>query len=189
MSIYSESISNHQKNPAGNMIIISVNQKHSFNNFIYHKFNMLLQSNMDRTMKPITRGIIYWQLNDCWPVSSRASIEYDGRWKQLQYQAKLFFDPLMPTFFETKNYRAIIDGKQTNEDINEGQKLKLCVVNDLLSSVKYTINIDWMDFSGKVMKNWGNIEHTSEYDTVDVVWEIDPRLFNDKKKLDSSVAF
>lgn len=150
---------------------------------------MLLQSNMDRTMKPITRGIIYWQLNDCWPVSSRASIEYDGRWKQLQYQAKLFFDPLMPTFFETKNYRAIIDGKQTNEDINEGQKLKLCVVNDLLSSVKYTINIDWMDFSGKVMKNWGNIEHTSEYDTVDVVWEIDPRLFNDKKKLDSSVAF
>lgn len=40
-------------------------------------------------------GAIYWQLNDCWPVISWASIDYCGRWKALQYYAKRFFAPLM----------------------------------------------------------------------------------------------
>ncbi|MBR6003161.1 MAG: glycoside hydrolase family 2 protein, partial [Lachnospiraceae bacterium] len=40
-------------------------------------------------------GAIYWQLNDCWPVASWASIDYYGRWKALHYYAKRFFAPLM----------------------------------------------------------------------------------------------
>ncbi len=40
-------------------------------------------------------GAIYWQLNDCWPVVSWASIDYCGRLKALQYYAKRFFAPLM----------------------------------------------------------------------------------------------
>lgn len=40
-------------------------------------------------------GAIYWQLNDCWPVTSWASIDYCGRWKALHYYAKGFFAPLM----------------------------------------------------------------------------------------------
>jgi beta-mannosidase len=40
-------------------------------------------------------GAIYWQLNDCWPVASWASIDYFGRWKALQYAAKKFFAPVM----------------------------------------------------------------------------------------------
>lgn len=40
-------------------------------------------------------GAIYWQLNDCWPVISWASIDYCGRWKALHYYAKRFFAPLM----------------------------------------------------------------------------------------------
>ena len=38
-------------------------------------------------------GAVYWQLNDCWPVASWASIDYYGRWKALHYTAKRFFAP------------------------------------------------------------------------------------------------
>ena len=38
---------------------------------------------------------MYWQLNDCWPVASWASIDYYGRWKALHYYARRFFAPVM----------------------------------------------------------------------------------------------
>ena len=40
-------------------------------------------------------GAVYWQLNDCWPVTSWSSIDYYGRWKALHYYAKRFFSPVM----------------------------------------------------------------------------------------------
>lgn len=40
-------------------------------------------------------GTIYWQLNDCWPVASWASIDYYGRWKALHYYAKRFYAPAL----------------------------------------------------------------------------------------------
>ncbi|MBD3239852.1 MAG: glycoside hydrolase family 2 protein [Chitinivibrionales bacterium] len=46
--------------------------------------------NMDRC-----RGALYWQINDCWPVASWASIDYFGRWKALHYMAKKFFAPVL----------------------------------------------------------------------------------------------
>ncbi len=36
-------------------------------------------------------GSLVWQLNDCWPVTSWASIDYYGRWKALHYYEKRFF--------------------------------------------------------------------------------------------------
>ena len=40
-------------------------------------------------------GTLIWQLNDCWPVASWASLDYFGRWKALHYAAKRFFAPLL----------------------------------------------------------------------------------------------
>ncbi len=42
-----------------------------------------------------TSGALYWQLNDCWPVTSWSSIDYFGRWKALHYAARRFFAPVM----------------------------------------------------------------------------------------------
>ena len=40
-------------------------------------------------------GALYWQLDDCWPVSSWASIDYFGRWKALQYATRRFYAPVL----------------------------------------------------------------------------------------------
>jgi beta-mannosidase len=40
-------------------------------------------------------GAIYWQLNDCWPVASWASIDWHGRWKALHWAAKRFYAPVL----------------------------------------------------------------------------------------------
>ncbi len=44
---------------------------------------------------PRCMGSLYWQINDCWPVASWASIDCFGRWKALHYMAKHFYAPLL----------------------------------------------------------------------------------------------
>ena len=44
---------------------------------------------------PNSTGVLYWQLNDNWPVISWSSIDYFGRWKALHYMAKRFFNPVL----------------------------------------------------------------------------------------------
>ncbi len=46
-------------------------------------------------------GTLYWQLNDCWPVASWASLDYFGRWKTLHYAAKRFFAPVLLSVEDT----------------------------------------------------------------------------------------
>jgi beta-mannosidase len=48
-----------------------------------------------RRQMPRGMGTLYWQINDCWPVASWASIDYFGRWKACQYMARHFFNPLL----------------------------------------------------------------------------------------------
>ena len=40
-------------------------------------------------------GTLYWQINDCYPVISGASLDYFGRWKALHYAAKRFYAPIL----------------------------------------------------------------------------------------------
>ncbi|MDA3963670.1 MAG: hypothetical protein PF961_23020 [Planctomycetota bacterium] len=55
-----------------------------------------------RRSMPRGMGTLYWQLNDCWPVASWASIDSLGRWKALQYMARHFFAPVLISGVEDK---------------------------------------------------------------------------------------
>ncbi len=55
-----------------------------------------------RRSMPRGMGTLYWQLNDCWPVASWASIDFHGRWKALHYMAKEFFAPVLVSGVEDK---------------------------------------------------------------------------------------
>lgn len=41
-----------------------------------------------RLNKPYNMGSLYWQLNDVWPVSSWATVDYYGTYKAAHYRIR-----------------------------------------------------------------------------------------------------
>jgi len=104
-NIFGQEMENHQKNRAGNQIILDYVSQHyrfpkSQDALIY-----LSQLNQARCMQvgvehwrrnmPRCMGALYWQLNDCWPAASWSSIEFTGRWRALHHIARRFFAPAL----------------------------------------------------------------------------------------------
>ncbi|MBR4459302.1 MAG: glycoside hydrolase family 2 protein [Clostridia bacterium] len=104
-NIFSRIMERHQRNKSANGKILNYLSQtfrypNSFDNLLYA--SQLLQAEAIRYGVEHWRrnrgrcmGAIIWQLNDCWPVASWASIDSLGRWKALHYAAKRFFAPVM----------------------------------------------------------------------------------------------
>lgn len=106
-NVFGPVMENHQKNAAGNQIILDyVSRQYRFpksqDDLIY-----LSQLNQARCMQmgvehyrrlmPRCMGSLYWQLNDTWPVASWSSLEHTGRWKALHHAARRFYAPALVT--------------------------------------------------------------------------------------------
>lgn len=48
-----------------------------------------------RIDQPNCMGSMYWQLNDCWPGPSSSTVDYEGRWKALQFWMQHLYAPIM----------------------------------------------------------------------------------------------
>jgi beta-mannosidase len=95
----------HQKNASGNSMMVRqlldmFRLPKDFESLVY--LSMVLQAEGIRYGVEHWRrypdrvaGILYWQLNDCWPVASWSSLDYFGRWKALHYAARHFYAPLL----------------------------------------------------------------------------------------------
>jgi beta-mannosidase len=77
-------------------------------------------------------GCIYWQYNDCWPVTSWSSVDYYGRWKALHYLARRFYAPVLVSGLEDT----------TN------QSVAIHVTNDLLKSSRSRLTWEVTDPKG-----------------------------------------
>nr|WP_294775528.1 glycoside hydrolase family 2 protein [uncultured Flavobacterium sp.] len=120
----SEAVKNHQKHPTGYKTINEYMARDyqvptKFEDYIY--VSQLLQAEgmktaieAHRTAKPNCMGTLFWQLNDCWPVTSWSSVDYFGRWKAFQYQAKRSFENVLLSVQEKENQYDIII---TNDDM------------------------------------------------------------------------
>jgi len=86
-----------------------------------------------RASMPETMGSLYWQLNDCWPVVSWASIDYSGRPKALQYYARRFYAPLLIA-----------------ADYRNG-KVEIHLVSDLQQETGGQLRVRVMDFAGQIL--------------------------------------
>ena len=50
-----------------------------------------------RASWPRSRGTLYWQLNDTWPVASWSSLDHGGAWKVLHYAMRRAHTPVLVT--------------------------------------------------------------------------------------------
>lgn len=95
-------------------------------------------------------GAIYWQLNDCWPVASWASIDYFGRWKALHYYAKRFFSPLM---ISCEEEGLLSQSMNTNaEPFTVKKSIRLNVTNESMKDRNVTVKWQLRNSDGTVLK-------------------------------------
>ena len=64
-------------------------------------------------------GTLFWQLNDCWPVTSWSTLDYYGNWKAAHYQVKESFAPILLAVTENADGYSII-GSNDNLEVKEG---------------------------------------------------------------------
>jgi beta-mannosidase len=107
----------------------------------YRYISQLLQAEGLRTAieahrraKPYCMGSLYWQLNDCWPVTSWSSIDYTGAWKASHYAVKESF----------QNYLISVD--------DTGKYLSVYIIKEDTGFRKATLMITVEDFSGSVLR-------------------------------------
>ena len=82
-------------------------------------------------------GAIYWQLNDCWPVVSWSSIDYEGRLKALHYYAKRFFAPLLLSCEEQGMMSA--EANMNREHFEFEKSIRLNVANETMKDAQVTV--------------------------------------------------
>lgn len=163
MNIFSYVMERHQRNGSANGKIMNYMQQTykyptSFETLIYA--SQLLQAdaikygvehfrrnrNEDRCM-----GAVYWQFNDCWPVASWSSVDYEGRLKALHYYARRFFAPIMISC-EEEGYLG--SGQElVRLPFAFPKSIKLCVTNETM--VAEDIEVRWQirDAAANVLRS------------------------------------
>lgn len=125
----SETFKNHQKHPTGfetitaymtqDFPIPTSMEKYNYVSQILQAYAMKTAIEAHRLAKPYCMGSLYWQLNDCWPVTSWSSLDYFGNWKAAHYQVKESFAPILLAVTEKSDGYSII-GSNDNLEVKEG---------------------------------------------------------------------
>ncbi len=133
-------LEHHQRHPRGNTVVAETMARYfrlpfDFADFVYIsqvQQAMAIRTAVEfwRSRCPVSMGALYWQLNDLWPVVSWSSIEYDGRWKLLHYEARRFFAPRALVCF-------------VHDD-----SLKVHVLNDAAETLHGSVEVRGLDWRG-----------------------------------------
>jgi beta-mannosidase len=136
----------HQKHPRGTALIESYMQRDfpvpdSLEAYVYvsqllQAFGITKAIEAHRRNMPVTMGTLYWQLNDCWPVTSWSSIDYYGKWKALHFSLKDAYAPIM------------ISVKKEQESYN------VYVVNDKNETITARLEIDLKTTDGRILRSF-----------------------------------
>ena len=136
----------HQKYDSGNgnkRLLLYISRSYGaprdFSSFVYlsqvmQADGIQLAAEHLRAARPQSMGSLYWQLNDVWPGASWSSIDYDGRWKALQFHARRFYAPLIVAALRNHGTTSV------------------SLVSDRTTPLAAHWRMRVMDFSGKVLR-------------------------------------
>jgi beta-mannosidase len=183
----------HQRNDSGNGLMIgqmtdTFRMPKDFPTLVY--LSMVLQAEGIRygvehwrRNKHRVSGIIYWQLNDCWPVASWASLDYYGRWKALHYAARRFYAPVMLSLFD------------------QGMHISVHVTSDIAESFVGQVQWQLITLDGEVLRTGDSELEVGPYlsrEVEDVTFNLNDEqrrrvvfvctLYRDGKPIDTKLA-
>ncbi|MBQ3356183.1 MAG: glycoside hydrolase family 2 protein [Oscillospiraceae bacterium] len=152
MSVASATMLHHQKRPGCNDRILKYVEAQygtprTFEDAVYlsqltQAEAMRLCAEQLRRNRDVCNGMLYWQLNDCWPGITWSSVDYSGRLKALHYVSKRFFAPHLVSIAD------------------RGAELEVFACNDSPEDATYLLSAQVMRFDGTVL--W---EHAATVDT------------------------
>ncbi len=159
-------LEHHQRHPRGNTVILETISRYFRFPFDFADFVYLSQVQQAiaistavtywRSRRPVSMGALYWQLNDLWPVVSWSSIEYNGTWKLLHYEARRFFAPLRLVAFVRNEH------------------VEVHLLNDTDRRVSGTVVIRGLDWTGTEL--WRRtVDGDVTPDAASTVWSLPAR--------------
>jgi beta-mannosidase len=161
-SLSSEIVKQHQKHPTGFQTIDhylkqSYKSPKAFADYCYvsqlvQAEGMKIAIEAHRRNQPYCMGTLFWQLNDCWPVTSWSSIDYNNVPKASYYFIKKAF----------KNKMVSI--------VKEGPAYKIFLINDS-GNDNLNLSVSLQDFSGNNKRN--EIQKITSQKGSQVVYSID----------------
>ena len=141
LNFTSEAFKNHQKHPTGyetineymehDYVVPKDFEDYAYVSQLLQARGMKIAIEAHRRAKPYCMGTLYWQLNDCWPVTSWSSLDYFGNWKAFQYQAKRSFENLL---------LSVADNNDSYE---------VYLVNDDFENYSGKLELELLSFEGK----------------------------------------
>lgn len=143
INLNSEAVISHQKHPKGFQTIEEYMKRDfkvpsDFENYIYvsqlvQAYGMKKAIEAHRRAKPYCMGTLFWQLNDCWPVTSWSAFDYYKKPKAFYYDLARLYDNVLLS-------------------VNKSDYFYEChVLNDNPNDIIGNIELSVKDFYGKVI--------------------------------------
>lgn len=141
LNLTSASVNSHQKHPTGFQTIQTYLERDyiipkNFEKYIYvsqllQRDGMKMAIEAHRRNKPYCMGTLFWQLNDCWPVTSWSSIDYYKNPKALHYA--------IPEL-----YNNVSLSSETERGTHH-----FYILSDTTTSLQGELNVEFISFNGE----------------------------------------
>jgi beta-mannosidase len=158
LDLNSSYIKAHQKHPTGYQTINTYMErdykvptdffKYVYTSQLLQRDGMQIAIETHRRNKPYCMGSLYWQWNDCWPVTSWSAIDFDHQPKALYYATKKLY----------ANFSLSVN--------NANRKYNVYVISDSIKSINAKLELKLKNTKGQTLltkvKNISVKENSSE---------------------------